>query len=288
MNKRKVSKAWTKEEDALLTKGVEEFKGKNWKGIAGTVGSRSHTQCFQRWHKVVNPELKKGRWTKDEDQKLLQLAQRQMCQPSATTLTPTSSASSVDQFQYNPTLNSSKSVQKKRKISWGLVSKNIDGRTAKQCRERWMNNVNPEICRDEWRHEEDEIIRDLLQKFPNRWALIAKHLKGRTENAVKMRCMTLKRTDKRLKRSESSSVSISSASTVAESSELFNSTSLIRSDCLDLVESKKCVVKSDHEKIISELKKKMDEAVLMSKILEIWKLKYILETSPELLHLSFN
>ena len=58
---------WTSEEDELLTKAVERYNGKNWKKIAESIKGRTGVQCLHRWQKVLNPNLVKGPWTKEED-----------------------------------------------------------------------------------------------------------------------------------------------------------------------------------------------------------------------------
>ncbi|GMI36724.1 hypothetical protein TrCOL_g6267 [Triparma columacea] len=48
---------WTKEEDRALIEAVNSFGEQKWKAIAENVGTRSHTQCLQRWKKVVAPKM---------------------------------------------------------------------------------------------------------------------------------------------------------------------------------------------------------------------------------------
>ncbi|KAL0726457.1 hypothetical protein Bca4012_022550 [Brassica carinata] len=59
---------WTPEEDEVLCKAVERFQGKNWKKIAECVKDRTDVQCLHRWQKVLNPELVKGPWSKEEEE----------------------------------------------------------------------------------------------------------------------------------------------------------------------------------------------------------------------------
>ncbi|TMW63743.1 hypothetical protein Poli38472_002684 [Pythium oligandrum] len=147
---------WSKHEDESLRLAVERSGERNWKAIAEQVPGRNHTQCLQRWTKVLKPGLIKGHWDPEEDAKLRELV-----------------------------------AEGKR--NWGQVASLIPGRTSKQCRERWCNHLDPNINKGAYTEEEDRIILEMQARLGNRWSIIAQQLKGRTEDAVKIRWKSLMR-----------------------------------------------------------------------------------------------
>lgn len=71
-------------------------------------------------------------------------------------------------------------------IVWTRIAEKFEFRSGKQCRERWINHLNPKKVEIEWSQREDELLFHLHNILGNRWAQIANKLQ-RSEYSVKNR-----------------------------------------------------------------------------------------------------
>ncbi|XP_060207624.1 transcription factor MYB41-like [Lycium barbarum] len=98
----------------------------------------------------IDSDLKKGPWTTEEDDKLMEY------------------------------------IQEHGHGNWQLVPKRAGlNRCGKSCRLRWTNYLRPDIKRGGFSEEEEEMIINLHSVLGNKWSRIAAHLPGRTDNEIK-------------------------------------------------------------------------------------------------------
>lgn len=67
---------WGLAEDIRLIAAVYRCGTSSWDNVASFVGhGRTRIQCLQRWTRVLNPKINKDPWTKEEEDKLMELVE---------------------------------------------------------------------------------------------------------------------------------------------------------------------------------------------------------------------
>lgn len=159
---------WSDHESNLLREAIKQFGDKRWTDVSKWLRAhniqRLPTQCRHRWHKTMIPNLKKGHWQESENNLLKHAVSEQQ-----------------------------RSLPDGGSIDWEEVAKRVPGRTGKACRERWTSRLDPSINREPFSDQEEQILCKLHQQYHNKWAQIAKHLPGRTADAVKSKYISIQR-----------------------------------------------------------------------------------------------
>ena len=151
---RKFNEKWTIEQDLIILNFVKSsVKKVDWEKLSCQIKNKNKFQCYRRYL-TINPTIKKGKWTKEEDIMLIDL------------------------------------VQKHGKV-WSSVAKIFENRTAKQIENRYENNLNPSIKKDKFKKEEDELIMKLFNFFNNKWTKYKNYFPNRSIKRIKERFMKI-------------------------------------------------------------------------------------------------
>lgn len=98
---KQVGRKSTPEEDTLLGDAVAR-RGRKWVAVSRELPSRENKQCYERWSDQLDPNIRRGPWTPEEDGRLL------AAHASA------------------------------KAAHWSIVSVEVRTRSKRQCRYRWM------------------------------------------------------------------------------------------------------------------------------------------------------
>jgi hypothetical protein len=142
---------WTMEEDRKLLKQIKLSDSRNkWEKISKIIGKKVN-ECIKRY-KLINPSIKKGLWSSEEDQEVIKL-----CKIYGT--------------------------------NWAKISKNFHNknRTGKQIRQRYLNFLEPSINRTKFTLEEDLKILKLNKIYKTNWKYYANHFDHRSPDMIKGR-----------------------------------------------------------------------------------------------------
>ncbi|KAI0921477.1 hypothetical protein AcW1_004560 [Taiwanofungus camphoratus] len=150
---------WSPEADERLMEAVRIYGTDNWILVARWVSEdATASQCQNRYMRSLDPEIKRGPWTEEEDNKLRR---------------------AVEVFGR----------------SWIEVANFIPGRNNEQCRDRYQENLNPSIAKGKWTPEEDKALLLAVEQVGEaKWKVVSKLLgTGRTDSMCRTRYGKLKK-----------------------------------------------------------------------------------------------
>jgi hypothetical protein len=73
--------------------------------------------------------------------------------------------------------------------AWDEVAKEMPGRNARQCRERWKHYLSSEKNNHEWTSDEDRLLFEKMEEHGPKWTTLLQFFPGRTDMQLKTRWM---------------------------------------------------------------------------------------------------
>ncbi|CAM9865970.1 unnamed protein product [Discosporangium mesarthrocarpum] len=149
-----------------------EHEGRDWLKVSQELGTgRRPIQCFRHYQQALNKGLvKKGVWTKEEDEALRSAVERAGVEKKNWTWIARAlpgrapgqcqgrwSKSLDPALQWGPWTAEEERLggAGSRVVKWEWVAKFVPGRTDAQCREKWVNVLDPRVNRSAWSPAED-------------------------------------------------------------------------------------------------------------------------------------
>ena len=75
-------------------------------------------------------------------------------------------------------------VNKYGQNNWNIIAQEMNGRTPRQCRERWINYASPNLSQSPWTHEEELLLVQQYKILGPRWHKLAQHISNRSANNI--------------------------------------------------------------------------------------------------------
>lgn len=154
------------------SKFVEEFNDQDWEQIAEIVPTKDAKKCHKRWLFIQKLGGNKTKWSKKEDEILVQLITSNGAKDWSNIAEKLNDAI-LDYIQNSNAMD-------KEKVTY-------TARNGKQCRERWLTALDPSINKKQWSLKEDVEFLEKWLEVGNKWREIANLIEGRTESQVKNR-----------------------------------------------------------------------------------------------------
>jgi hypothetical protein len=76
---------------------------------------------------------------------------------------------------------------------WLVIAEQMNDKNGRQCKERWLNYLAPELNTAAWGADEDSLLMQKYGEFGSKWVAIAKFFPNRTDAMVKNRFSKIQR-----------------------------------------------------------------------------------------------
>ncbi|EPQ59573.1 hypothetical protein GLOTRDRAFT_34698 [Gloeophyllum trabeum ATCC 11539] len=169
---------WTAEADDRLLEAVKIYGLENWLLVARFVSEDATAQqCQNRYHRTLDPELARGPWTEEEDNRLRR---------------------AVEAYGH----------------AWLEVATCVPGRSNEQCRDRWNERLNPKVIKGKWSEEEDRALIEVVGRLGEKWKEVSESLgTGRTDKQCRSRYEKLHKGKQREKEASTSTTTTPAVAT---------------------------------------------------------------------------
>nr|XP_032802061.1 snRNA-activating protein complex subunit 4-like isoform X1 [Petromyzon marinus] len=139
---------WQSHEDKALHKLVSQHGHNAWGDIASRLGTnRTAFQCLSRFQRT-NRAFRRKEWTEGENEALIQLVE---------------------------------AMRIGEHIPFTRIAFFMDGRSPAQLSGHWNNVLKPGLRHGAWSSLEDDLLLRAVERFGERWFLVAKEVPGRTD-----------------------------------------------------------------------------------------------------------
>ena len=124
-----------------------------WDDIAYRFPGKSPIDCLSQWQTMALPDQVKGKgsWSNEEDS----------------------------------ILRAKRALYGRK---WSKIAEFLPGRSGKQCRERFVNHLDPQLKKGEWTDDEEALLIGMHKNHGNKWTIISNYLPGRSGEREKSIC----------------------------------------------------------------------------------------------------
>jgi hypothetical protein len=202
------SEPWTPEEDLLLVEKINDI-GWSWEVIRYWFNGRSEDDIKSRWYESLQFEAvydgkrfilartDSSRTTRCPKEASLSIVDEEK-RPDVADAPLTSSKPAPEQglrtlgIRRHPFTEDEDAVILTARRpgfskAWSDIAKRLPGRTARQCRDRWLNYLSPEIASEPWTPEEDQLLVEKINEMGDHWTWMTPFFNARSENDIKGR-----------------------------------------------------------------------------------------------------